>query len=179
MVSTASQLPVLPGAERDRTCLLMDNLLLGPLVLWSSHGPLCNSAPRPRNTARVHAHKAQAVKVSSVHAGSLPLQKVNKNSSSWSIRWAGRSIQLSVFQKLTKILPVTVCNKLRGYLLEDTSYTHNKFNKEEGRQQLAWLNIHHIVIIWYWSYVDWIFIEFFSQLYFPLSREQLINNLSF
>ena len=35
------------------------------------------------------------------------------------------------FQKLTKILRVTVCHKLRGYLLENTSYTHNKFNKEE------------------------------------------------
>ena len=120
----------------ERQNLFADNLLLGPLYSYRASPvilrPLCN-APRPRNR-RVHA-QAQAVKVSSVPEKFAAVEG-HKKSPSWRVLSLFHQVSVNKhsivsFQELTKILRVTVCHKLRGYLLENTSLTHNKFNKEE------------------------------------------------
>ena len=165
---------VLPGAVPRQNLFADGQFVARTAILWFWQ-PLCNSAPRPRNQARVHAHKAQAVKVSSVHDRSLPLQKVNKNSSS------GERQELFNRQKSRqKFCQWLFVVNYRGiYWRTQVTLTTSLIKRRDQGQQLGWLNIHHIVIIWFWSYVGRIFIEFFSQLYFPLSREKLINNLSF
>ena len=87
-------------SSEERQNLFADGQFVARTAILWSWQPLCNSAPRPRNQARVHAHKAQAVKVSSVHDTSLPLQKVNKNSSSGSLNHQVSVKNYSILRKV-------------------------------------------------------------------------------